>query len=90
MPDIDDKNPNPEPRESYPPHPQDLEYLVSLLEIAALGITIDRSEFSAEELIAAVHEYEDPVVIQDDDLKIVLPYCTHLFSKLPNGMLALK
>ena len=65
------------PRVDTPPqHPQDLEAIVTLLELAAIFLTpAPGTLFTFDELIAQAHEIAGPeCLIAPRDARIVLPF----------------
>ncbi len=55
------------------PHPQDLETIVTMLEIAAIFLSpTPGATFTADELIAQVHHLDPGMGIDERDLRIVL------------------
>ena len=74
-----------------PWHPRDLETIVNLTEMAAIGLTTTtRATFTRDELFAEVRAYGGPQVqVAEVDFAIVLPHLRFL-RRAGRGRLALR
>jgi hypothetical protein len=73
-----------------PMHGQDLEAIVTLLELGAIELTPENgTRFTYEQLLAEARRYGgDEIVLDERDVKIVLPFMKCL-KKQPGGTFCL-
>jgi len=70
---------------SYVPRPDDLEVIVTLLDIAAIYLTPEpHAEFTFQELLAQANEIGD-LTLDERDVRIVLPFMKSL-KKIRNDL----
>jgi len=69
----------------------DLEAIVLLLELGAIHLTPDPSaRFTFEQLLATVRDIGgDEIVLDERDVRIVMPFMDKMIKKLPGGLLCL-
>jgi len=71
--------------------PTDLEAIVLLLELGAIELTPKAdARFTFEQLLAEARRYGgDDIVLDERDVRIVMPFMGKILKKLPGGLLCM-